>query len=727
MPRYSQYGATDTVVGDEGDVSFLRLNTRLRPDQLQPGDVAGSVNGRMDVDGAWQVRKGVDSFGPTLTANTEALILSATPVIKLYGSTPKAISSATRSTTTVTITTSASHGFSSNTLVNIYGLSGTVDPNGNRLITVTGSATFTYTITGATGSETYGGTGNARNPILSETATTGVYGSCIFSDPSTTNTRYILRATNKEVLAVNVSTGVSTSIAYPSGVTIGVRVEMLQCFDKVLLFRPSGVAALEWNGSLSGNPAFTVVANGTYTQPVYFDAAGNTTITDGVVTVTATSHGLSVGDKVYVIDRGSSELEEGDKDYTVSEVPGVSSFKFYAQVRDMAANLVVISKKVSSGRGFVHMPSPEFGVYHQRRLWVPYTHNSGNPGTSRNRTDEIIASDILDYNTFDQLQNQYRITAGVADYVICIEPFAEDNLLVFNRNSIHLIRGVGGALTDTTTQLITTEVGCVARRSILQVGNQVMFLSDNGVYAAQFGDLYNLRGAGVPLSEPINSLIQRINRNYVGNSVAAYFNNRYYLAIPLDASTVNNAILIYNFLNQGWESLDTTGQNGWEIQNFLVVDSGGLSKLYTVSSSGSIHIVDERSAGSDRLSLFAGVPATVYSIAPSVTTRQYAFGQLGRKKFSTYELHVESSESESSEGTISIDIENPDFSEALSTISALNGETLGVGEDTSLRGRIGNKRGYAAQIVLTPSNGRPKLRAVKLQASLTDPTITSKS
>jgi hypothetical protein len=180
-------------------------------------------------------------------------------------------------------------------------------------------------------------------------------------------------------------------------------------------------------------------------------------------------------------------------------------------------------------------------------------------------------------------------------------------------------------------------------------------------------------------------------------------------------------------LNQGWESLDTTGQNGWEIQNFLVVDSGGLSKLYTVSSSGSIHIVDERSAGSDRLSLFAGVPATVYSIAPSVTTRQYAFGQLGRKKFSTYELHVESSESESSEGTISIDIENPDFSEALSTISALNGETLGVGEDTSLRGRIGNKRGYAAQIVLTPSNGRPKLRAVKLQASLTDPTITSKS
>jgi len=727
MPRYSQYGATDTVVGDEGDVSFLRLNTRLRPDQLQPGDVASSINGRMDVDGAWQVRKGIDLFGPTLTANTDALVLSATPVIKLYGSTPYAISSATRSSATVTITTSASHGFSSNTLVNVYGLSGTVDPNGNRLITVTGSTTFTFTITGASGSETYGGTGNVRNAVLTIASTNGVYGSCVFSDPSTTNTRYILRATNKEVLAINLGTGSSTSIAYPSGITIGVRVEMLQCFDKVLMFRPGGAAALEWNGSLSGTPAFTVVANGTYTQPVYFDADGNTTITDGVVTVVATGHGLAVGDKVYVIDRGNSELEEGDVAYTVSEVPGANSFKFFAQVRDLASSLVVMSKKVSSGKGFVHLPSPEFGVYHQRRLWVPYTYNSGNPGTTRNRTDEIIASDILDYNTFDQLQNQYRITAGVADYVVGIEPFAEDNLLVFNRNSIHLIRGVGGALTDTTTQLITTEVGCVARKSILQVGNQVLFLSDNGVYAAQFGDLYNLRGAGVPLSEPINSLIQRINRNYAGNAVAAYFNNRYYLAIPLDASTVNNAILIYNFLNQGWESLDTIGQVGWEIQNLLVVDSGGLSKLYTVSAAGALHIIDEREAGTDRLSIFAGVPATIYSINPSVTTRQYAFGQIGRKKFATYELHVESSTSESSDGSIAIDIENPDFSETLSTISSLNGGTLDVSEDASLRGRIGNKRGYAAQIVLTPTNGRPKLRAVKLQASLTDPTITSKT
>lgn len=726
MPRYDKFSGRDTIIADEGDVAFTRLNTRLRPDQIRPTEVAGSVNGRMDIDGAWQTRKGIDSFGPVLAGNTASIRLLSTPTWKLYSGTVS-ISSATRSTTTVTVNTSGSHGYSDQTIVYLSGLSGTADPNGNRLITVTSSTQFTFTIAGATGSETYGGTGTVEPAELSSSATTGVYGSCLFSDPSSTNATYIIRATNSEAIAVRLSTGVATSIAYPSGVSIGSNVNLLQVFDKVLIFRPGGLPALEWNGSLTGTPAFTVVTNGTYTQPTYFDAASNTSITDGVVTVTATSHGLAVGDKVYIIDRGASELEEGDVAYTVSEVPGVNSFKFYAQVRDMAANLVVVSQKVSSGKGFIHMPSPEFGVYHQRRLWVPYAYNSGNPGSSRNRTDEVIASDVLDYNTFDQLQNQYRVTAGIADYVVGMEPFAEDNLLVFNRHSIHLIRNVGAALTDSVVQVVTNEIGCLARKSILQVGNQVMFLSDNGVYAAQFGDLYNLRGAGVPLSEPINSLIARINKSYADKAVAAYFNNRYYLAIPLDSSVVNNSVLIYNFLNQGWESLDTVSEAGWDIQNLIVGDKGGAAALYTVSANGSIHIVDEREEGNDRLSLYAGVSATAYPISSSITTRQYTFKDLGRKKYSAYEIHVESSSSESSDGTISIELENPDASETLSTFAALAGAALPVAEDASLRGRIGNKRGYGAQLTIVPTNGRPKLRAVKMSAALTDPTISSKT
>jgi hypothetical protein len=84
--------------------------------------------------------------------------------------------------------------------------------------------------------------------------------------------------------------------------------------------------------------------------------------------------------------------------------------------------------------------------------------------------------------------------------------------MVFNRNSIHLISNTT-ALQSASTKLLTDEVGCVARKSIQQVGSQVIFLSDNGVYSTQFFDEYNLRGTETPLSEPINETIKRINKD----------------------------------------------------------------------------------------------------------------------------------------------------------------------------------------------------------------------
>lgn len=728
MSEYSKYGELDDPHNGTGDVAFLRVNNRLRPDQLEPGTIAESINGRMDLNGAWQTRKGVEALGGTLTANTRAISLSATPTWKLYDATPVGIATASRTGATVTVDTTGAHGFSSDTLVYVGGLTGSVDPNGNRLITVTDSDTFTFTITGAGGSETYTGAGTVEGAELSSSQISGVYGSCRFSDPSENNKHYIIRATNQNAVATCLLSGTNTTIDYPSGITITEEVNLLQVFDKVVIFR-DGLTALEWSGSFTGSPAFTEVSDGLYTQPVYMDSASNTVIADGVVTVTQVgAHGLSVGDPVYVIDNGTTALNETDP-YTVASVPTGAVFTVYAQVPDATATTVVWSSKISVGKGFIHMPAPPWGEYHQGRLWVPYYYDLDATGaTFRNRTDEIIASDILDYNTFDALQNQFRITAGVSDHVEGLYPFAEDNLLVFNRNSIHLIQGVSGELEDTQVRLVTDEIGCVARRTITQVGNEILFLSDNGVYAAAFGDLYNLRGAGVPLSESVKATMDRINRDYAFKAVAAYHSNRYYLAFPLDDSVVNNALLIYNFLNKGWESLDTN-QSGWDIQNLIVASresvGSGIGKIYTISSNGAIHTLDSREDGNDYISVFPGVAAQTYPISSSVTTRQYNFKNISRKSFSSYEIHVESSDSESSNANIGVVVENYDHEETLTTVNALlEGSNLAVSEDASLRGRIGNLRGYGIQMVFTPTNGRPLLRSVKVNAANTNAAIS---
>lgn len=717
MARYDNYGQLDTQVLSAGDSFFQTMNNRLRPDQLQPGQIAYSQNGRMDIDGSWQPRRGYNFFGGSVSTSSEAVVVP----FYLYAS--KSILSATRVNTLVTVTTTTNHGFTTATQVGIAGLTGTVDPNGNRTITVTGLDTFTFVIAGATSSETYGGTGTAGAPIISSN-NNAAYGSCLFSNPNT-NAEYTIIALNSKAVAINMDTAASTDIAYPANLTIQSDVEMLQVFGKVIIFR-DGATALEWDGVLTGSPAFAKVDNGTYTYPTYFDAAANTVIADGVVTVTATSHGLAVGDTVFCVSKGSSGLTEGGDGYTVATVPGSGSFTFYAQVPDMSASSVVFSKRGSAGRGFTYMPAPPWGVYHQRRLIVPFSYTtSGTPGsetiTSRDVKDEIIFSDVLDYDTYDILQNQFKVTAGIADYLKTIHPFTDDNAVAFNRNSMHLVSGLSGSVQDITIKEITRETGLVARKSVVTIGNAIYFLSDNGVYAVEFGDLYNLRGAVIPLSDPINPIIKRINPAYAYKAVSIFFDNRYYLSVPLDNSTTNNAILIYNILNKGWESIDIVDSEFWDISNFVSAGATGIQKLYAVNRYGGIHQLEARQDDFDYLALGPGVGASGYHVDSYVTSRMFNMGNFERKKFNSFELHVESSEYNVSDGTIEVETENTDSVETLGTVSGYLESAgldypLAISEDCSLRGRIGNIRGYGIQMTLTPTQGRPKLRMVRINA-----------
>ena len=719
MPRYSSFGRFDNQQVDDGDTVFQRINSRLRPDQLKAGEVALSQNGRMDVDGAWQVRKGISVFGTPITVGSTALTLPFT----LY--TNRTITSASRLATLVTVSTSpVAHGFTSNTLVSIVGLNGTLATSSNRLITSTGSTTFTFVMPGLTGSEAYAGSGVAGAPILDDTAINNVYGSCLFSDPASNNTEYIALATNTKVRLIKISDASVTEIAYPAAVALSEDVNLIQAFNYLFIFR-NGLTALEWNGNFAA-PTFSLVDNGDYTQPTIFQASGNAVIASGVVTITATSHNVEVGDFVRISDKGTTGLNSLEQ-YLVYEVTA-NTFKFKADAPNTSSPATVaVGKRQSIGLGFTHMPCPEYAIYHQRRLFMPFkflsTGSSGSPTiTARNVADEIIVSDILDQNTYDQIQNQFRIASGGADYTVGLQPFAEDNLIVFNRNSIHLISGIGADLGNAVVREITREVGCCSRKSIAQVGNKIMFLSDNGVYGIEFDDLYNLRGVSVPLSEAINPTIEDIDPTLVANAVGVYHNNRYYLAYTPRGQTVNNRMMVYNFLNAGWESVDAINQQGWNIRDFVRAGAGGINSLYAITELGGIHIIDSGTAALDTLALSVGGASSTHTIEAALTTRQYTFGTMDRKKFNAYEIHVESSPEMESNLAISLETENLDGNANYGNLGL-----LASGEDESFRGRLGNKRAYGAQLSVSQTAGRPKVRAVKITGMLAFASTTSAS
>jgi hypothetical protein len=570
---------------------------------------------------------------------------------------------------------------------------------------------------------TVGQEGDGVTAILNDDIVNAIYGSCAYSDPTASASQYIIIASNSKAIAIKVSDGTTTDIGYPSGITISQSVDMIQAFNKVFIFR-DGRTAIEWDGDLTGTPAFTKVASGEYSQPTQLSPSA-VNITDGKATATFSSladlNGTTVGHTIEIEAVGNSGLVVGER-YVVAErddsVPSISFFVQHANVQN--ASNVIFQRDVSVGLGFTHMPSPPFAIYHQRRLVMPFNYtvdNAVDSFTSKAALDEVIASDILDTDTYDQIYAQYRFNAGTADFVVGLHSFAEDTLLVFNRNSIHTVQN-STDLSNASVRLLTNEVGCLARRSIVQVGNRVLFLSDNGVYSTEFIDEYNLRGTGTPLSESINSTIQRINKNYADKAVAVYFDNRYYLAVPLDNSVENNAILVYNFLNKQWESIDQVDDANFHSTNLIVVGEGDNRGVYSVNDIGGVHRLDSRADGIDRVITQIGGSQKNLTPPVSLTTRQYTLGTMDRKRWKEFDFHIQSSDSNSSDVTFSAETENPDATVDLGTLSSLNGGDLAVDEDVSIRGRIGNRRGYGIQFTMNNTSGRPRIRSIEVDGAI---------
>ncbi len=403
---------------------------------------------------------------------------------------------------------------------------------------------------------------------------------------------------------------------------------------------------------------------------------------------------------------------------------------------------IEIGGRFSAGGGFMHQPGAPWGIHFQRRLWVPYYYDQSgayNSPTyvSRKIADEIAVSDILDTTTFDQIESQFRISGGTADSVVAMHGFYNDSLVVLNRNSLHLIQESKGGLLDVTVKELTSEIGCLARKSVVMRGNAMYFLSDNGVYGLEFLNDYNLRGMDQPLSKNIQPYIDRINPDKADKAVAVYFDNRYFLAVPLDSvagandAIGNNAVLVYNFLNKGWESIDTYGNNQFIITDYITASGGVRNNLYTVTSNGGLHQMEFAESIQDRLSV-SNLDGTIVTpqIAASLTSRGYNFNTLERKRFTDTQIQMQNLAGETGEYSISFAAEDPDFAAAIGTTSTFLGgmltpSTTNEAETATIRCRIGGVRGFTGTLILNRTQGSPKIHSIMVAGSVTNRQIIS--
>jgi len=227
------------------------------------------------------------------------------------------------------------------------------------------------------------------------------------------------------------------------------------------------------------------------------------------------------------------------------------------------------------------------------RLVRQFTNRLFAVGTGDYR-NTLYASDILDAEIWKST-NSIIVGGDDGEDIVAIQPFFDYELLVFKPNKIYLVTVNPTATTASgwTVRLINDRIGCQAGGSVSFVNKDVFFLSNDGVRTVQRSLADDFYTVGIPLSESVKDIVARINRSYISEANAAFHNNRYYLALPLDNSTTCNYVLVYNSLFNSFEGLWTIAANSMTKTNF----SGGYTvnavKLAIGSSTGQVgHLYD---------------------------------------------------------------------------------------------------------------------------------------
>jgi hypothetical protein len=209
------------------------------------------------------------------------------------------------------------------------------------------------------------------------------------------------------------------------------------------------------------------------------------------------------------------------------------------------------------------------------------------------------------------------------------------------------------------------------------------------------------------LSDPIADQLQGLRADLVEYATALYFDNRYFLAVPLaTAVDSNNGVFIYNQLNEAWETRDIYGVG---VNDFLVADIDDRRRVMISSQAGKLMLMDEVEAGDE--SADAEVNLTI-AVPGKIRTRRYGMGTMSSKRFTR--ALADAVLPNTGSITVTANLRNPDKTELL--VPGLE-NTTGSGNDFSLKLPIRRKAHYCELEILTNAN-RPEIRNVSIEAAI---------
>ena len=275
------------------------------------------------------------------------------------------------------------------------------------------------------------------------------------------------------------------------------------------------------------------------------------------------------------------------------------------------------------------IPNSDHGLFFGNRLLVPHSR------------DMVAVSDYLNYTRYAPIMSSFRVQQGTDGEITGIQRVNTTTLAVFKSNSIYMVSNIYGNLSDAILDEVTRDFGAISFKSTIPVGNDVWFLSSKrGVCSLSVATNGKVTAVQQPISESVQPLIDRINWNYAHRAVAATYNNRYYLACPIDGSEKCNAILVFDMLQKSWSGYDSG--SAVDVKEFVQMEYEGKRRLFFLSNDGYINLydddltmcgfVDEVGASDGDLNL--------EQVSDEVVTRGYTANNITQKKWRGAEIQI---------------------------------------------------------------------------------------
>jgi hypothetical protein len=202
--------------------------------------------------------------------------------------------------------------------------------------------------------------------------------------------------------------------------------------------------------------------------------------------------------------------------------------------------------------------------------WIVWFQNRLIAAGSTGQDETLWFSDFGNANKWDQNFQQMDVGGGESDPIRVIVPWMDLNLVVFKEHSIYVVNMDPSQNPDPSdptllvasygVKLITHWVGCAAPHTVTSVGGprgDIFFLGSDlqvrslrRVVAAE-----NQQELELGISYRIQDQLDRITMDFISNSRAYYFNNRYLLAIPADGQEDPLIILVFDTTHSNWSGI----------------------------------------------------------------------------------------------------------------------------------------------------------------------------